>query len=110
MGAAKVRGFLPMIKIDPARSDLAREYRDNPFGPHSPELRRLLLILRNGSARNKVTLATYGDGFCLAQVGPKRGDPITYYSDRIFPSYRDALWAVFQARWEQATGRKPAVD
>ena len=99
-----------MIKIDPARTDLAREFRDNPFGPHSPELRRLLLIFRNGSARSKPVIATHGDGFCLAQVGPKRGDPIEFYSDRIFPSYREALWGVFQARWERATGSKPAVD
>jgi hypothetical protein len=55
-------------------------------------------------------IATYGDGYCLAQVGPKRGDPIEFHSDRIFPNYRDAVWAVFQARWEQATGSKPAVD
>lgn len=99
-----------MIKIDPARTDLAREFRDNPFGPHSPELRRLLLILRNGSARSKKVIATYGDGYCLAQVGPKRGDPIKFLSDRTFSNYRDAVWAVFQARWEQATGSKPAVD
>ncbi|MEX2297733.1 MAG: hypothetical protein WD715_09975 [Dongiaceae bacterium] len=99
-----------MMKIDPARTDLAREYKEHPFGPHSTDLRRLLVIFRDGSARKKLMIATYGDGYCLAQVGPRRGDPIRYDGDRVFAHLGDALWAVFQARWEQATGNKPAVD
>lgn|SRR5688572_14557960 len=99
-----------MIKIDPARTDLAREFRDNPFGPHSPELRRLLLILRDGSAREKKVIASWGEGYCLAQVGKKRGDPVRYDSDKVYDRLRDALWAVFQARWEQATGSRLVLD
>jgi hypothetical protein len=99
-----------MMKIDPARTDLAREFRERPFGPHSTDLRRLLSILRDGSAREKAMIATCGDGYCLARVGPRRGDPIRYDSDRVFAHLGDALWAVFQARWEQATGSKPVVD
>ena len=99
-----------MMKIDPARTDLAREFRERPFGPHSTDLRRLLTIFRDGSAREKTMIATCGGGYCLARIGPRRGDPIRYDSDRVFAHLGDALWAVFQARWEQATGRKPAVD
>jgi hypothetical protein len=99
-----------MMKIDPARTDLAREFREHPFGPHSTDLRRLLSIFRDGSAREKTMIATCDGGYCLAQVGPRRGDPIRYESDRVFAHLGDALWAVFQARWEKATGSKPAVD
>jgi hypothetical protein len=101
-----------MMKIDPARSDLAREFRDKPMGPHSPELRRVLLILREGSIRGKTTIARLGEGegYCLAEVGRRRGDPIVYHRDRTFARLKDAMWALFQARWEQATGSRPAVD
>lgn len=35
-----------MHRIDPSRLDLAREFRERPFGPHGPELQKLLKILR----------------------------------------------------------------
>ena len=101
-----------MMTIDPARTDLAREFRDNPKGPHSPELRRLLLILRDGSIRGKMTIASLAPekGFCLAEIGPRRGDPITFHRDRKFERLKDASWALFKARWEQATGSKLELD
>ena len=35
-----------MHRVDPARLDLAREFKSNPTGPHSPELQKLLKLLR----------------------------------------------------------------
>jgi len=101
-----------MMSIDPARTDLAREFRDNPKGPHSPELRRVLLILRDGSIRGKMTIASLAPekGFCLAEIGPRRGDPITLHRDRKFDRLKEASWALFKARWEQATGTKLDLD
>ncbi len=99
-----------MMKIDPARTDLVREFHANPFGPHSTDLRRTLQILRLGSIRGKKTIATRRDGYCLAEVGMRRGDPIVYHDDRIFGRYGEALIALFDARWEQATGSRPPRD
>ena len=31
-----------MDAIDPSRLDLAREFKRNPLGPHSPDLQKLL--------------------------------------------------------------------
>ena len=35
-----------MHRVDPSRLDLAREFKSNPTGPHSPELQKLLKLLR----------------------------------------------------------------
>ena len=35
-----------MHRVDPLRLDLAREFKSNPTGPHSPELQKLLKLLR----------------------------------------------------------------
>lgn len=101
-----------MMPIDSTRTDLAREFCDNPKGPHSPELRRVLVILREGSIRGKMTIASLAPekGYCLAELGPRRGDPIVYHRDRRFDSIKDAMRAVFLARWEQATGTRPQID
>lgn len=101
-----------MMKIDPARTDLVREFCDNPAGPHSAELKRVLLVLREGSIRGKAAIASLGDGkgYCLAEIGMRRGDPIRYRDDRIFKRLGEAKVAVFLARWEQATGSKPKLD
>ena len=74
-----------MYRIDPARADLAREYKARPTGPHGAELQKLLLILRWGGVRGKtVMLATKPDReWRLAKMGPKRGAPMTEYGDRI---------------------------
>jgi len=42
-----------MYRIDPARADLAREFKERPLGVHSAELEKVLLILRWGSVRGK---------------------------------------------------------
>lgn len=101
-----------MMKLDPARTDLAREFRDHPFGPHSTDLRRLLLILRNGSIRGKTTIASLapGKGYCLAEIGQRRGDPIVYHRDLKFDRLADAHRALFEKRWEQMTGQPLQID
>jgi hypothetical protein len=35
-----------MHRIDPTRLDLAREFRAQSFGPHSPDLQKLLKLMR----------------------------------------------------------------
>ena len=35
-----------MQRVDPARLDLAREFKSNPTGPHTPEPQKLLKLLR----------------------------------------------------------------
>jgi hypothetical protein len=40
-----------MYAIDPSRLDLAREFKANPYGEHSPDLQYLLSLMRRPSDR-----------------------------------------------------------
>jgi hypothetical protein len=100
-----------MYRIDPARADLAREYKARPGGPHSAELQKLLLILRWGGVRGKsVILASKSERhYRLGKFGPKRGTPMQEYG----PTYKtpqEASWACFRARWLEITGQECPVE
>lgn len=100
-----------MYRIDPARADLAREYKARPNGPHSAELQKLLLILRWGGARGKsIILASKSERhYRLGKFGPKRGTPMQEYG----PTYKtpqEASWACFRARWLETTGQECPVE
>ena len=45
-----------MYEIDPARTDLVEEYRQNPGGPYSPELTLLVNRLRLGPMEERYIL------------------------------------------------------
>ena len=45
-----------MIQIDPARLDLAREFRARPFGVHSPDLQAVLNRMRGGAGPGRYVL------------------------------------------------------
>ena len=100
-----------MYRIDPARADLAREYKARAYGPHSAELQKVLLILRWGGVRGKsVILVTKPDReWRLGKMGPKRGTPMTEYGPA-YSSAKDASWACFRARWLEATGQECPVE
>ena len=100
-----------MYRIDPARADLAREYKARPNGPHSPELQKVLLILRWGGVRGKtVILANQKENqWRLGKLGPKRGAPMQEIGPT-FSSHAEASWACFRARWQEITGHPCPVD
>jgi hypothetical protein len=100
-----------MYRIDPARADLAREFKARPYGPHSAELQKLLLILRWGNTRGKtVILASNSERrWRLGKFGPKRGTPMQEYGP-IYNSAAEASWACFRARWLEATGQECPVE
>ena len=100
-----------MYRIDPARADLAREYKARPNGPHSAELQKVLLILRWGGVRGKtVILCTKPDHeWRLAKMGLKRGTPMQEYG-AIYTNHKEASWACFRARWLETTGQECPVE
>ena len=99
-----------MYKIDAKRDlPLAEEFRLNPNGHHSPNLQRILNILRHDLSGNQVVLVTQVPfrEWVLGNMPPKRADPITIEENaEVFKAREDAEWAVFCARWEVATGHK----
>ena len=100
-----------MYRIDPARADLAREYKTHPTGPHSAELQKVLMILRWGNVRGKtVIICTKPEReWRLGKLGPKRGTPMQEFGPT-FSNPGAASWACFRARWREATGQECPVE
>ena len=100
------------FRIDPARTDLVREFRDRPFGPYSPDLQHVLNRMRwspLGGRHVLVTRVPYRE-WALATLTGRRGDAPVVDETRVFESLAEAEWAVFRLRWEALTGHPPALD
>ena len=94
-----------MYEIDPDRTDLAKEFRSDPFGQHSPELQLRLNRMRKGSARGRLALGVTGTNeYTLAELSGVRGVPPALLDEHRFENPAAAEWAVFQLRWERLTG------
>ncbi len=95
-----------MKTIDPDRTDLAREFREAPMGPHSAELQQLLSVMRWQPLKGKpiVVCTEPNREWRLGRNPGRRGEAIAFEGDP-FDNMGDALWALFRARWEAATGR-----
>ena len=94
-----------MFQLTADRLDLAREFRHNPYGVHSPELQAALDRLRLVNPDGKMILV------CTKQnrewvVAELRGTPLRAHmrNDLVFDSLEDAEWAVFKLRWCHLTG------
>ena len=99
-----------MYQIDPSRTDLAREFRDNPHGPHSPELTLVInrMRLMPMAERHVLVCLERGRRWMLARIPPQRGMPVECFEERVFTDYDDALREVFRLRWQTLTGEEPA--
>jgi hypothetical protein len=93
-------------RVDSSRQDLAAEFRDHPFGRHSPELQALLDYMRGGPVPGsyflwmiephaKWVLARFTDS------EPLRAERL---DDFVFDDIIAAEWFVFQARWKEIFG------
>ena len=97
-----------MTYVDSERRDLVSEFCENPRGPHSPELQRLVNKLRfDPSMKDKyvVVCTRPHEEWTLAQLPGKRGTPIRMHRDRVFSNLDDAERAIFKLRWEAHTGQ-----
>jgi hypothetical protein len=99
-----------MYKIDPSRTDLAYEFRDNPDGPYSAELKLVINRLRvmPMADRHVLVCIERGRRWMLARIPPARGGPIERYQDQVFSDYDEAVWEVFKRRWKTVTGQELA--
>ena len=99
-----------MYEIDPSRTDLAEEYRQNPGGPYGPELTLLVNRLRLGPVEERTILVCTKRGreWVLAKMPTERGAKLALLEDRVFDDYGAASWEVFRTRWRAATGAELA--
>ena len=97
-----------MYEIDPSRTDLVEEFRNNPDGPHSPELTLVVNRLRLMPMADRYILVCTQRGreWTLAKMPSKRGAQVELFKDRVFTNYDEGVWEVFRMRWETVTGEK----
>ena len=101
-----------MHAVDPSRHDLAREYKANTVGPHSPELQKLLKLLRwEPIAGRFIVVRPRQDGpWHLARTTGPKGHPMEIFYQRGYDTLPEAHWALFRKRWEQHTGQPLILD
>ena len=101
-----------MHQIDPMRLDLAREFKAKPLGPHSPDLQKLLKIMRwDPVAGRVVAVQPERDGpWCLARLTGPKGHPMEIFRQRTYATVMLAWWALFRRRWEDHTGQALVID
>jgi len=82
------------------------EFRRRPIGHHSPGLMRLLTVMRQDPSGRQIILVCRKPfrEWVLAEMPPKREDPITIETDPVFTSREEAEWEVFRRRWQKLTG------
>jgi len=99
-----------MYEIDPSRTDLVEEFRNNPDGPHSPELTLVVnrLRLMPMADRHILVCTQRGREWTLAKMPSKRGAQVELFKDRVFTNYGEGVWEVFRMRWETVTEEKLA--
>lgn len=105
-----------MDRIDPSRLDLARAFRDAPFGPHGQELQKLLKLLRWEPFDDRiVAIQPRQNGpWQLARNTGRKGSPLEVFEaggeGEGFATLAEAQWAIFRARWERHTGQALCLD
>jgi hypothetical protein len=86
---------------------LAEEYRQNPIGHHSPNLMRLLYVLRKineDQTRYVLVMLEPLKSWVVGklQIGIRK--PVEIDDSVIYTNREDAEWAIFCIRWESNTG------
>jgi hypothetical protein len=102
-----------MYALDPARIDLAEEYRCQPNGRHSGDLQRLINMFRSAPFAGKYVLIresrTWPLKLKLGRFGATPQDPVTLTGIE-FDTYDAAEWAVVKLRWKDHTGQDLPFD
>lgn len=100
-----------MFTIDPGRLDLAREFRDHPFGRHSGDLQIVLnaMRVREPPVRYVLVMTKPQAEWRLGRMtaDPYRGPELTGH---VFTRLEDAEWFVFRQRWEEMTGQPLVLE
>jgi N,N-dimethylformamidase len=100
-----------MFRFDKSRLDLAREFRANPFGEHSPDLQYLLNLMRQPGAEPFHVLLTdrTGERWTLGLMTP--GDRAPPRPTNVaFTDLKEAEWHVFKLRWARLAGEELCID
>ena len=95
-----------MYRITAKDRMLVDEFRQQPIGPHSPDLQRVLNTMRTGPNEGRYCLICTKpyEEWQLARMSGRRGVPPTPIDGAVYDSREAAEWDVFRRRWKEATG------
>lgn len=95
-------------KIDPRRTDLAKEFRKQPYGLHSDELQRVLNIMRGGPHEGRLVALCMKrhKEWALGRLGKGPLDPVKRIDTRVFRSFEEIEWEIFKIRWKELSGEE----
>ena len=101
-----------MHKVDATRLDLARQFRDNPLGPHGSELQKVLKLLRWDPIDDRIVAIQRqrGTPWQLARSTGPKGHPIEVFEGPGYATMAEAQWAIFRRRWERHTGQALSLE
>ncbi len=94
------------LRLTPEDGALAGEFRDNPYGPHSPRLTAIVRAFRGPPLAGKYVLIDI-DPHREWMLGRLTGDldqPIEAFEGCRFTSLIEAEWEVFKLRWRGHAG------
>ena len=96
-----------MFQFDKTRLDLAREFRANPFGEHSPDLQYLLHFMRapKPESFHVLLMDRPGERWTLAVVEPGGRAP-PRPTNVVFTDLKEAEWHIFKLRWAMLAGEE----
>jgi N,N-dimethylformamidase len=100
-----------MYRLDSSRIDLAREFRANPFGEHSPDLQYLLNRMRDPGQDpfHVLIVERPGEKWRLATL-VKGARCAPEPTEVVFTTLEEAEWYVFRLRWEKMTGHGLPIE
>lgn len=81
---------------------IAQEFRNQPFGHHSPELQRVLYKFRSHPMEGKYVFLEIEPHkrWTIGQLTGVRGESVKPVSEIVYTSIEDAEWEVFKRRWQ----------
>jgi len=93
-------------RIDHADRQFAAAFLANPVGYHSPDLQRVLNVLRGSGPAGKYVLIVREPyrRWGLGRLPGKRGAALEVIQDVEFTDLDDAERDIFRRRWKDATG------
>ncbi|MEM7024516.1 MAG: hypothetical protein AAF637_18345 [Pseudomonadota bacterium] len=100
-----------MYQLDPNRLDLAREFKANPYGEHSPDLQYLLNLMRKPSDQpyHMLVMTEPFRRWTLAVQDPS-APAAPKLTNTTFDRLEDAEWHVFKLRWKALAGTDLPID
>ena len=100
-----------LYDISASDRELLVELKNNPEGPHRPDVMRLLSRLLWTPIEGRIVLVCTRPHteWRLGRLSGRRNEPMEVLEEPVFTDRRDAVWAAIAQRWQAVTGSLPSL-